>query len=509
MSPLAIPSPEVGLGTGSSSEVIIGTGASVPSGVDMPISYNSLLLNNRQWIDTYVVNKIAGLSDAAIRDDRENNPSADGETAFDAYYGGKTFTLSGYIRAFNLAKLDDMEQALRAAFHDIKTEKEMIFLHRNPLGVAMIMCKKGAELVLDDEQTTENYFKRDFMITMKASNPNILAKVDSYESKKLAWLDEFLEDSLGDYTFISGPGMTVSSGYLRPTDNTANSFVRNDSLDFPDVGSVVEYKVGTGASPADGSEQRIYLRFQQNGLETVYAVLSGTSNLQIVGVVDGVATILATDSTSYSPAAGSTYFFFFTAIGNQLEARVYTTDPRKGDGGTLVKSVSHTISGFANVTAFGIGTIGDQAFTLKGGTSNGSTWGFTNISTNVTKLTADPVLTTPNLGNGDAEPLIRITGDFTSPVITNGTRGETMSFTKNGGASLLDGQYYEIDIANDTILDENGLRRWENFAIGSDWIKLSPGEDQILMTASSVGIGWDGSSWFFPEISFTYRSTWV
>lgn len=506
MSPLAIPNPAIGLGTGSANQAVIGTGLSVPSGIDMPISFNGLILNNRQWIDTYVVQKIAGLSDATIRDDRENNPDADGETYFEAYYGGKTFTLSGYIRCFNLAKLDDMEQALRAAFHNIKVEQPMVFHHRNPQGVAQIMCKKGAELVCDDEQTTENYFRRDFMITMKASNPRIQAKTETLVESVLGWADQFEFDSRNKYT-KTGDGMSVAGGYLVPSNSNANLYIRDESVLVPNVKSLVEVKSGTGGTPLNSMDLRIILR-RKDANNYVYAKWTGTGGISIEGVVAGVTTTLASTSNSgITNTASTNYWFEFSASANVLNARVYIDgDPRDlHPVGGVLKQISHTIADPTQAAAFGETVRGQQGVSMKAT----STFGFTNISAAAYSLSAESVFTVPNLGNGDAQPKITLSGRMGDPVITNSNRSESLSFTKNGGLEIYAGQSVEIDIAEDTIFRNTGLREWSHLTIDSDWLEISPGQDEILLTATNLGAQWDDDVLTVPSIGFLYRSTWI
>lgn len=178
---VSLPSYKAGLGSGDSAQAVIGTGLSVPPGVETVLSYNGLYLNIRDWLDTYLITSIDGLNDADVRDSRELNPTAHGETAFNSYYGGRTIVITGRIRAFTLFKLRDLQSALRQAFNDL-TESELIFT--NPINPALsisIFCRKSQPIAMSETQS--NYkFERDFQITLRASNPRFLSLISKSQS---------------------------------------------------------------------------------------------------------------------------------------------------------------------------------------------------------------------------------------------------------------------------------------------------------------------------------------
>src|SRR5436190_4430087 len=124
---LSTPATVIGLGSGLPGESIQGTKTSGPRGIESIIEYNGLTLNNRAWVDTYLVTNIGGIDDADIRDSREVNPGQHGETPFAAFYGGRTITLTGKVVAQTIWKLRDLQQALRQAFADISQERPLVF----------------------------------------------------------------------------------------------------------------------------------------------------------------------------------------------------------------------------------------------------------------------------------------------------------------------------------------------------------------------------------------------
>lgn len=176
--PIVLYPAEVGIGQGSSGGPVAGSGLAVPSGVESILEFNGLLLNVRSWWDTYIVDKIDGLDDADIRDARDLNPAAHGETPFDSYYGGRTITLSGKIRAYSLPKLRDLEQALRSAFGDLQ-EHLLIVRGRTSGQDVGLYCKKYQKLNIPEAQSNLKH-ERDFQVTLRASDPFLLSYLEHY-----------------------------------------------------------------------------------------------------------------------------------------------------------------------------------------------------------------------------------------------------------------------------------------------------------------------------------------
>lgn len=168
--PITLPPPVVGYASGDAALALPGSGEAVPAGIDALIEFNGLILNNRKVVDHYRITEIDGLQDADIRDARENNPSYHGESVYSALYGGRTLTLTGYIIALNLKKLRDMQQALRSAFADLN-EHALIFHVANYNMDHQIFCRKMSGIQMREAQTQFSFHRRDFLITLRASNP--------------------------------------------------------------------------------------------------------------------------------------------------------------------------------------------------------------------------------------------------------------------------------------------------------------------------------------------------
>lgn len=174
MSPITLPAPGTGLTSGLTDEAAVGSGLSIPPGIESIIEYRGNYLNLRDWLDTYIISDIDGLSDPDVRDSREVNPAAHGETAFNSYYGGRTIALTGKIRAQSLNKMRDLQQGLRSMFGDISREYPLIFRAANPDQNVMLYCKKTQPIAMREVQA-DYTFQRDFLVTLRASNPRFIA----------------------------------------------------------------------------------------------------------------------------------------------------------------------------------------------------------------------------------------------------------------------------------------------------------------------------------------------
>lgn len=136
--------------------------------------------SNRHQIGTAAeiirVSEIDGIGDPDIRDSREVNPGAHGETPFESWYGGRTITITGSIEAGNLAMLRKMTDDLKTAFGSLQ-ENFLYFRNHQSAFDAKILCRKNAPINIKEAQTSWQ-FKRDFQISLRASNPFFLSADD-------------------------------------------------------------------------------------------------------------------------------------------------------------------------------------------------------------------------------------------------------------------------------------------------------------------------------------------
>lgn len=179
--PIVLPDPTQSSSGGSEEFALFGTGAARIGGVESIFQYGNLVLNDRSLVDTYIIKEIGGFDDADVRDSRELSPQTHGEHVFDSWYGGRTITLSGTIRAYNIHKLRDMQEALRYEFSSLEDKELRIYSPYNTVQhhlypgemeapAVEIMCRKSQPIQMREAQ--QNFgFTRDFLITLRAYKP--------------------------------------------------------------------------------------------------------------------------------------------------------------------------------------------------------------------------------------------------------------------------------------------------------------------------------------------------
>lgn len=180
-----------------------GSGLAVPAGLDAVLEYNGLQMNIRTNVDRYRINTIDGLFDADIRDTRDVNTADDGETPYNAFYGGRTIVIAGTIDTYSIPKMRDMQQALRAAFADIRHEYPLQFRTGDFNKDHIIYCKKISSISGIEQQ--QNFRpSRDFQVTLRASNPRFLSFyqrfIDEFTFGSLATTPLATATNIGNYT---------------------------------------------------------------------------------------------------------------------------------------------------------------------------------------------------------------------------------------------------------------------------------------------------------------------
>jgi hypothetical protein len=194
---LPLPASPPGYGEGLVDQAVLGSGDAQPRGLEVTLEYNGLRFNNTKTVDKIRITQIDGLADPDIRDSRDVNPSAHGETTYPSYYGGRTITLAGRIEAYSLDKLRDMQQALKQTFNDISRERALIFRTPDPRDDIMLICKKSTAMTMIESQADYRFF-RDFLITLRASNPRFLSYLVQSSSSSFSFLDSFTSASALD-----------------------------------------------------------------------------------------------------------------------------------------------------------------------------------------------------------------------------------------------------------------------------------------------------------------------
>jgi hypothetical protein len=90
-----------------------------------------------------------------------------------------------------------------------------------------------------------------------------------------------------------------------------------------------------------------------------------------------------------------------------------------------------------------------------------------------------------NSGNSPVYPVIRVYGNVTDPIITNTTLGKTVSFS---GLTISAGSYIDIDMLNETVVDELGASKYE-YIVSDDFFTLLEGANTITISGTLGGSG--------------------
>jgi hypothetical protein len=284
---ISIPRFPVGLTSGYSDRIDISAQVGRPGGVESVFEFNGSYFNVRTWLDTFLITTIDGFADPDIRDSREVNPGRHGETYFNSYYGGRTLVLSGKLRAQTLGKMRNMQMGLKEIFGDISREYPLIIRTGDLHNDVMIYCKKSQPLVMSEVQQ-DFTFRRDFQITLRASNPYFFSVVEvrstadfdagfteTFDTDAFVSYTNIIENSNGYYTsnIASTPGAQYGTIVLTAaTDSTNNPNVYRITNTIARAPTTPSYSPLTTTLRSAANTnftcvagQRISLEFKQSG----------------------------------------------------------------------------------------------------------------------------------------------------------------------------------------------------------------------------------------------------
>lgn len=497
--PIVLPSVIESLGSGSALRAIQGTGKSAPSGIDAVLSYNGLAMNNRNWLDSFVVTKIDGLSDASVRDERQNNPQEHGETAFDSFYGGRALALNGYIRAFSLDKLRDMEQALKIAFLPLE-EKPLKIQGKTLSSSVQIWCRKNAEIVWSEEQNRDDIFLRSFLIPLRASNPRFLSLEEVLRQEVFGVIDTFAADSItaNDYLFIEGSkaNMKVESGVLIPTSTAQKSFTRvTEEVFHPNPSVQFDY---TPKSSFTSSVTGFYLKYKDASNFIKLTVGTGAAGEVILQKMEGgVPTSLVMTYTKGSKNVSS------RILGNtyRVKAEIQGSVVRfyHGTSSEWTTISSYTMS-FSENEIWGESLYSRSYVIIRPGSTE---WTYDNLSFGVSSMDDEQIMTLVNNGIFESEPIYELIGPIKNPAIHDADTDESLLF--KSGTEIPAGDVWKIDIKEGTITNVAGESKFGWLDPLSDWPQLIGGENHLRLSGEGMSPVISG---IVPGLVVRYRHSW-
>ena len=452
---------------------VTGSGMSVPAGVEALFSYNGLVMNDLSVYDKYRVLAVDGLADPDVRDTREDRPGDDGEDAYGSYYSGRTIVLKIRVEAYGLAKLRDMEEALRTAFVGMQ-EKPLYFLTGDPNKDHFINCRKSASLTKDEDVANINFKHfRDWQITLRAADPRFYRAKKKYLTSLVNIADPELLHS-GDFEWasaIAGWHLVSSSGSYSSGISSDWSSHGSDSLKL--------------SSNHYGANEKVLLK--------TISGIQGGSFFTISG--DFRQENLA--STGFVFSSFRIVMVFLDSSDNLLS---YYASPSRSQGGMNDEEWSTSLTGIAPVNAtkiqcqFKINFSRDYNF-----------WADMVSVRYTNNYATTQQVNIPNEGNFNMSPKIILSGTMVNPAIYNNNAPQGFDNIKfKSGVTIADDNFYVIDINKKTIVDKNGVNRIGQLDKTSGWLKLYPGANTLYMDDDTTY----GSS---SDAQFTveWRDAWV
>lgn len=499
--PLILPSIIEALGAGSVLSAVVGTGKSAPSGIDAIIAYNSLVMNNRSWYDGIIITKIDGLSDASVRDERQNNPQEHGETAFDSFYGGRSLVLNGYIRSYTLDKLRDIEQGLKSAFLPLQ-ENPLLIQGKTLANSVQIWCKKNAEMVWSEEQTRDDMFIRNFMIPLRASDPRFVSLEEELRREEFGLIDIFSSDSIGanDYFFLEGgKSWEVKGGVLVPTSTAQKVLTRqveevfhpNPSIQFDYTpkgsftssvtGFYIKYKDANNfikLTVGSGAEGEVVLQNREEGFPFTWVMTYAKGSNKVT------SRVLGNTYRIKAEMRGSTVYFFHGTTTEWTTVATFTmTFEESKVWGESLFSRAYMIARPGSVE-----------------------WTYDNLAFGVGSMVDEQIMTVVNNGIFEAEPIYELIGPVTNPVIHDADTDESLLF--RSGTEIPAGDVWEIDIKEGTITNLAGESKFGCLDPLSDWPQLIGGENHLRFSGEGMAPTISGLSGILPGLVVRYRHSW-
>lgn len=490
-------------------------------GLQSVIQFNGLNLNDRLRPDRYLIQKITGLGQPDIRDNRIARPSEHGEIPYDSFYGGCTMTFEGRMEANSQPEIGRLERDLRAALgplvespmkfnwwdiHDEFSDAMWSNAFWTPLsgallnipgdgtfrftnaGIAYSNLRKyvdarvGAQVVISRPLGTaswgiaysiadsENYIK--FYVNANGSNVFTI---------NLAYVLNGVETALANPITITTPkgGQSVWLTIQSNGDNlVGNAYMENPTAN-PSAVAIASMATSLSGSIANK------FGYGAGGMAGVFASGNLTSwmiqDFRVDSIWPGDFYISVRPIAPLQPARareGTTSRFMIP-----FQFAVRASNPRILSPVMLTNSMGPT-------TQPNLGRIYNRTFPQ-----------FDTVPITELGFPANPVAEQQaictNKGTWVAQPKLKIQGGITNPVITNLTTGQKLILN----CTIAENDFLIVDCAAHTITNSAGANQFGVFDPSSTWINLVPGDNQMILTGSkSIGS---------PLCIVMWKHTWI
>lgn len=468
-----------------------------PRGLESLFEYNGLVLNDRRVLDGYMLTRVTGLDDADVRDSREINPDRDGETPFGGLYGGRTIVLQGEVVAGNLDYLRYLWRNLKAAFDDISIERPLLIRWNDYYDnfAADTAALALADYVFDSGAATQ------FVFSGASLMPNTLGQ------KKIIFPNRQYSnyDNVWSFTTSSSVATTEFFGITKRADANNHLFagVLNGTTFSIQRASAGSSSSLTSAVVALATSTTYFLRMtQSDNVITAYLYTSDPFlNPSATPISTLTTTLAGANATQFGTGTSGSSGFRVNSTVSDYKINYF--DWRAADPGDLVvycRKIARLESdeawnGWAFVKPFLLtlrsssslmvsrleesasGSVASAALTFPGG---GTGIPFDSSGAIFFGATAGSLT---NLGTAPSPPTVRLNGPLTNPAVVNLTNGNRVSVE----GVIVSGSSLIIDCDKRTVVDENGVNKYDLLSDDNTWMELEAGANAIATGADATG----------------------
>ncbi len=470
------------------------------------LDYDGYVLNDRRRLDVIFIESIGGLTGPDLAAEAEKNPDRDGETPYDATYGGWTITLRGYVDAGTLETMRSLYSYVLDAFDDVSKERPLWFRWLD-----------WRDFFVDSNALVDYSYDSGSGLSIATDGSGLQP---SSTSVKILLLRPYTSDGSVISRYTHGDGETIMSfsagasmdGFSIGTLFRRTSLSHRLEVKCHPFGLTLTKFHGSGASSLDFvyfspllvAEQTYYLRTRAEGDVIDYSIWDHyPDDYDGSSIASGRHVLDDGDETLFqSSPTGLDWGLVWTP--NSTADRVTMIDVaaiNKGDGVIMCSKAAQVEGDETQVDgryrrAFAVALRNSSArmvsrkptvvvsyptdfalrFPLDGSglmfPSDGSGLIFGGYL-------PDEVV---NLGRSTARPVVRIHGPMTNCVLASPIDGRMIGVD----GSIAHGDFYEFDVDTHTVVDSSGASVYRNINEGTNWFELYPGHNRIIVGADSV-----------------------
>ncbi len=478
-----------------------------PRGVECALDYDGYVLNDRRRLDRIVVESIGGLTGPDLAAEAEKNPDRDGETPYDATYGGWTITLRGYVEAGTLETMRSLYSYVLDAFDDVSEERALwfrwldwrdFFVDSNALVDYVYDAGSGTLSIASDGSGLQpsSTAAKSIVLRPKTIDGSIISRYTYGDGEAIV---RFRSTTL--------TGLVVGPVFRRTAATQMLKVSYSKALDQLIVQKVV---AGTPTTlkaapvPALTSDSSYWIRSRVEGAVVTFSLWSTyPPDLGGTPIAEGSHELSSGDQAIFpASASGLDWGLHWTPAATTDRVEMIDVGAvNKGDAILMCRKATQVEGDETQV---------DDRFrrTFAVALRNSSARMTSRKPSVIVSYPTDFTLTFPvdgsgltfpangsglifggylsddvvNLGRSPARPVVRIYGPMTGPVLFN--PGDDKMIGVDGSVAF--GDYYEFDHDKHTVVDSSGASVYRNINDDTNWFELQPGTNSIIIGADSI-----------------------